>query len=142
MPVSSPYQVVQFLGSTSEYQTGVQALYADVSTGTRKFTTEINGVRVEREADAIAQFGSKKVAIDAKLVKDTGWSGSISNPLSTGGSLHFGVAEQTRILNQAKIYAREFAFVIYHSNSQELIDYYTDVFRNNNLTNIGFVLTK
>jgi hypothetical protein len=65
----------------------------------------------------------------------------LRNPGSKSGRMVFGVEEQNKMLNQAKAYASQFDDVIYHSNSQALIDHYSALFRANGISNIKWVLT-
>lgn len=80
------------------------------------------------------------MAIEAKFVKK--WENSIRNPASKIGSKSFAVAEQMKMLHQAKRYSNAFDEVIYHSNSSDLISHYLKVFQEAGLTNIRFVLTQ
>lgn len=70
------------------------------------------------------------------------WAGSIRNPNSPIGGKPFAAAEQHEMVAQAKRYAAQFDEVIYHSNSQALIDHYSQVFRQNGINNFRFVLTR
>jgi hypothetical protein len=91
-------------------------------------------------ADNVASIGGRTVAMEAKFVGSGGWAESIRNPASAIGTKPFALAEQARMLEQAKAYSAAFDDVVYHSNSAELIQHYSLVFRQNGLTNVKWVL--
>ncbi len=123
-----------------DYEKRVQNVYGGAGAFvSRTFYGVINGKIFKGVADLITKVGSKLVAIEAKYVKN--WAKSIRNPASKIGSKSFALKEQAKMLEQAKRYSKEFDEVIYHSNSQALIDHYSKVFRDAGLNNIRFVLT-
>ncbi|WP_162997797.1 hemagglutinin repeat-containing protein [Rahnella sp. Larv3_ips] len=88
----------------------------------------------------VAVIGGKPTAIEAKFVDD--WASSIRNPESMSGSKPWAVAEQTKMVDQAKKYSSGFdGGAIYHTNSPELATYYSKVFTNAGVTNFKFVIT-
>jgi hypothetical protein len=54
----------------------------------------------------------------------------------------FAADAQAQMLSQAQAYSEAFDQVIYHSNSPELIQYYSSVFKNAGMQNVQFILTK
>jgi len=128
--------------SATEYEEGVRALYSRYEATDTNASAVIDGKDASAVADHAVIANGKKIAIEAKLELSTGWAGSIRNPNGRSGSLFFSVDEQARILKQARVYSEKFNLVIYHSNSQQFIDTYSQLFRSYNLKNIRFVLTK
>lgn len=124
-----------------EYESGVQKLYGETSFKSREYTTFLDGQAVNGVADNITTIGGKNVAVEAKFVND-GWANSLRNPASPIGNAPFAVAEQATMLEQARKYSAAFDETIYHSNSPELIAYYTKVFEDAGITNFRFILTK
>lgn len=53
----------------------------------------------------------------------------------------WALAEQRKMLNQAQKYNSAFDQIIYHTNSVELANYYSDMFKNAGITNFEFVIT-
>ena len=70
------------------------------------------------------------------------WSTSLRNPGSTIGNKPFAIAEQAKMIDQAKKYSAAFDEVIYYSNSPELIVHYTKTFQDAGITNFRFILTE
>ena len=93
-----------------------------------------------RVADNVVEIDGRFVAIEAKWVND--WATSLRNPASAIGKLPWAVKEQATMREQARKYSAYFDEVIYHTNSQELIDYYQQVFEDAGLDNIRFILTE
>jgi hypothetical protein len=91
-------------------------------------------------ADNVASIGGHNVAVEAKFVND--WAKSLRNPASAIGNKPFAVAEQAKMLEQARKYSAAFDEVIYHSNSAELIAHYTKVFQDAGIPNFRFILTQ
>jgi hypothetical protein len=121
------------------YQAGIRRLYGESSLKARTYRVVVDGKLVEGVADDVAVIGGKNVAIEAKFCDD--WAVSLRNPDSPIGKLEFAVKEQQEMLAQAKKYSAAFPKVVYHSNSQGLIAYYSKLFLDAGLTNIEFVLT-
>jgi hypothetical protein len=124
-----------------EYEAGVRRLYAQTSFESREFTTFVDGRAVNGVADNVATIGGRNIAVEAKFVQDR-WAKSLRNPDSVIGTKPFAVAEQTRMLEQARKYAAAFDEVIYHSNCPNFIAHYTEVFQYAGITNLRFILTK
>jgi filamentous hemagglutinin len=123
-----------------QYEKGVQGLYGEASFSARQYTAVVDGKLVNGVADNVAEIAGKRVAVEAKFVED--WAKSLRNPASPIGSKPFAVAEQAKMLDQAKKYSAAFDEVIYHSNSPELIAHYTKVFQNAGIKNFRFILTE
>jgi hypothetical protein len=132
---------VEGTGATTwqEYQSAVNNMYGgQASYAARQFSTAAgNWV-----ADNVVNIGGNQVAIESKFIGSGGWEGSIYNPASPVGNMPFAVAEQADTLAQAQAYSSAFDQVIYHSNSSELIQYYSSVFNDAGIENIQFILTK
>lgn len=137
----APSNVGRVIGAKTwqEYEAGVRSIYGEASFSAREYVTIVDGKRVRGIADNVAEIGGKNVAIEAKFVDD--WAKSLRNPASAIGGKPFAVAEQAKMLEQARKYSAAFDEVIYHSNSQALIDYYSKVFRDAGITNFKFVYT-
>ncbi len=100
----------------------------------------VNGNLVNGVADNVTTIGGNSVAVEAKLVNN--WATSLRNPASQVGNMPFAVKAQAEVLSQAQKYSSAFDQVIYHSNSSEFIDYYSEVFKNAGIQNVQFILTK
>ncbi|MDY7560886.1 hypothetical protein QN366_21915 [Pseudomonas sp. CCC3.2] len=106
----------------------------------RQFEAIVDGKVVNGVADEVATIGGKSTAIEAKFVDD--WASSIRNPESPSGSKPWSVAEQAKMVDQAKKYSSGFdGGAIYHTNSPELASYYSKVFTDAGVTNFKFVIT-
>ena len=90
-------------------------------------------------ADNVATINGKSTAIEAKFVDD--WSKSLRNPNSVNGSKPWAVAEQNKVVQQAKAYNEYFDNVVYHSNNMDFINYYSKVFDEVGIKNYQFILT-
>ncbi|MFN7803178.1 MAG: polymorphic toxin-type HINT domain-containing protein, partial [Planctomycetaceae bacterium] len=123
-----------------EYETEVCRLYAQTSFKSREFTTFVDGRANNGVADNVATIGGRNIAVEAKFVQDR-WAKSLRNPNSVIGTKPFAVAEQTRMLEQARKYSVAFDEVIYHSNCPDFIAHYTEVFQHAGITNLRFILT-
>lgn len=78
-------------------------------------------------ADNVTIINGQRNAVEAKFVED--WGNSLRNPTSSVGSKPWSVAEQTKMLDQARKYSAAFeGGVIYHTNSPELADHYSKLF--------------
>ncbi len=128
------------IDKAQSYESGVRGMYGDTAFAERKYTAIVDGQRVNGVADEVAVIGGKPTAIEAKFVDD--WASSIRNPESLAGSKPWSVAEQTKMVDQAKKYSSAFdGGVIYHTNSRELASYYSKVFTGAGVTNFKFVIT-
>jgi len=119
------------------FQNKVANLYAGMKSGPVRW---IDGEGNLHIADNVALINGRRTAIEAKLVQGS-WDKSLRNPDSQPGQMFFGVEEQQKMLNQAKAYSAEFDEVIYHSNSQRLIDHYDSVFKSNGINKVKWILT-
>nr|WP_223472662.1 MULTISPECIES: hemagglutinin repeat-containing protein [unclassified Pseudomonas] len=128
------------IDKAQSYESGVRGMYGDTAFAERKYTAIVDGQRVNGVADEVAVIGGKPTAIEAKFVDD--WASSIRNPESLAGLKPWSVAEQTKMVDQAKKYSSAFdGGVIYHTNSRELASYYSKVFTGAGVTNFKFVIT-
>lgn len=92
------------------------------------------------QADAAGMLDGKRVAVEAKFTDD--WDDSLRNPSSPGGDRKWAVAEQQKMLQQAMNYQKgPFDRVIYHTNNQQFMQHYNDMFLRNGISNIEWVLT-
>ncbi|MGZ7457878.1 DUF637 domain-containing protein [Pseudomonas sp. Ma2-10] len=128
------------IDKAQSYESGVRGMYGDTPFAERQYTALVDGQRVNGVADEVAVIGGKPTAIEAKFVDD--WASSIRNPESPVGSKPWSVAEQTKMVDQAKKYSSGFdGGAIYHTNSPELASYYSKVFTDAGVTNFKFVIT-
>ncbi|WP_338524383.1 filamentous hemagglutinin N-terminal domain-containing protein [Pseudomonas batumici] len=128
------------IDKAQSYESGVRGMYGDTPFAERQYTALVDGQRVKGVADEVAVIGGKPTAIEAKFVDD--WASSIRNPESPAGSKPWSVAEQTKMVDQAKKYSSGFdGGAIYHTNSPELASYYSKVFTDAGVTNFKFVIT-
>lgn len=79
------------------------------------------------------------MAIEAKYVDD--WATSLRNPESKNGTRPWAISEQNKMLNQAMKYSNAFSKVIYHTNSVDFANYYSNVFKDAGITNFKFIIT-
>jgi YD repeat-containing protein len=122
------------------YEVGVRGLYGDIPFQQRQFTALVNGEEVNGVADMVTSVAGQQTAVEAKYVDD--WSTSIRNPNSPNGSEPWAVAEQQNVIDQAAKYSSGFeGGVIYHTNSQDFANYYSQAFSNAGITNFRFVIT-
>lgn len=106
----------------------------------REYDAYVNGKWVSGVADNVTVIGDQRTAVEAKFVED--WGFSLRNPSSPNGSKPWAVAERQKMLEQATKYSEGFkGGVIYHTNSVELANYYTNEFRNNGVKNFRFIIT-
>ncbi|WP_455883465.1 two-partner secretion domain-containing protein [Pseudomonas putida] len=129
------------IDKAQSYEGGVRGMYGGTNAfDERQFRTVVDGKIVNGVADDVAVIGGKRTAIEAKFVDD--WSGSLRNPASSAGSKPWSVAEQTKMVDQAKRYSSGFdGGAIYHTNSPELASYYSKIFTDAGIKNIKFVIT-
>lgn len=81
----------------------------------------------------------ENIAIEAKYVDD--WTTSLRNPDSPNGNRPWAITEQNNMLSQAMKYSNAFDKVIYHTNSVDFADYYTQIFNDAGITNFEFIIT-
>lgn len=123
------------------YERAVQNMYGGPAKfSARQYQTVVNGEFVNGVADNVVNIGGNSVAVEAKFVNS--WSSSIRNPASAIGNRPFAIDAQAEVLSQAQKYSDAFDQVIYHSNSPEFIQHYSNVFQNADISNIQFILTK
>ncbi len=143
-PVAPWYEgAAEGTGATTwqQYERAIQNVYGGpASFSGRQYQAVVNGELVNGVADNVATIGGNSVAVEAKFVNN--WATSIRNPASPVGGMPFAVEAQQQMLSQAQAYSAAFDQVIYHSNSPELIQYYSSVFNNASIKNFQFILTK
>lgn len=106
----------------------------------RQYTAVVNGELVRGVADAVTAVDGVDTAVEAKYVAD--WTQSLRNPDSPAGDLPFAVSEQQAMVDQAAKYSAGFeGGVIYHTNSVDLANYYSQAFNEAGITNFRFVIT-
>jgi len=123
-----------------QYEKGIRGLYGEASFSSRQYSAVVDGQVVNGVADNVAEIAGKRVAVEAKFVDN--WASSLRNPASPIGNRPFAVAEQAKVLAQARKYSAAFDEVIYHSNSPELIAHFTKVFKAAGIKNFRFILTE
>jgi filamentous hemagglutinin len=121
------------------YEKGVREIYGDVPFSDRQYEVLVDGKWVSGVADNVVTIGGKNTAIEAKFVDD--WATSIRNPASQNGIKPWALAEQQKMLDQAKNYSKGFADVVYHTNSEDLVRHYSKVFTDAGIENFKFVIT-
>lgn len=122
------------------YEESIRGLYGNTTQTQRRYTTIVDGKRVNGIADDVAVIDGKKTAIEAKYVDN--WSESIRNPSSNNGDRPWAVQEQNKMIEQAKKYSSGFqGGVIYHTNSTDLAQYYSKLFNDNGISNFKFIIT-
>ena len=118
----------------------MQKLYGDVPLSQRTFQTKVDGREVSGVADSTATLDDQSAAVDAKYVDL--WAESLRNPESEIGGEPWAIAEQQNMMQQAKAYSLSFrGGVVYHTNSVELANYYTDLFEKAGIQNFRFKIT-
>nr|WP_246728602.1 hemagglutinin repeat-containing protein [Rhizobium leguminosarum] len=122
------------------YEENVRAEYDNATAEERKYQTVIDGKIVNGVADDVTRIDGKLTAVEAKYVAN--WTKSIRNPFGSIGSWSWSKTEQAKMLAQAKKYSQAFAGgVIYHTNSVEFANYYSNVFLANGISNAKFLIT-
>jgi len=128
------------IDKAKSYESGVRGMYGNSTFEQRQFEAIIDGKVLNGVADEVAMIGGKRTAVEAKFVED--WSASLRNPTSPTGSKPWSVAEQTKMVDQAKKYSSGFeGGVVYHTNSAELASHYSKIFTEAGVTNFKFVIT-
>lgn len=119
---------------------GVRGLYGGASQAERSFTVIVDGKRVNGVADDITTIGGKSTAVDAKFTGD--WATSLRNPNSVNGAKPWAVAEQQKMVTQAKNYEAAFdGGAVYHTNSTALAQHYSKAFKDAGITKFEFIVT-
>ncbi|HXR90212.1 MAG TPA: hypothetical protein VN750_08015 [Steroidobacteraceae bacterium] len=125
---------------SNSYEAAVRELYGDVPFQQRQYTAVVDGELVRGVADAVTTVDGVDTAVEAKYVAD--WTQSLRNPDSPAGDLPFAVSEQQAMVDQAAKYSAGFeGGVIYHTNSVDLANYYSQAFNEAGITNFRFVIT-
>ncbi|MEJ8563508.1 filamentous hemagglutinin N-terminal domain-containing protein [Yoonia sp. GPGPB17] len=128
------------IDKAQSYETGVREIYGGASLSDRSFTVIVDGRRVNGIADDVAVINGRTTAVDAKFTDD--WATSIRNPNSPNGTQPWAVAEQQKMINQARNYSEAFdGGAIYHTNNPALAQHYTRVFNDAGISNFEFVVT-
>jgi len=127
------------IDTAQAYETQIRDAYGNTTFQQRKYTTLVNGQRVNGIADNVAVVNGLDSAIEAKYVDD--WATSLRNPGSPNGNRPWAVAEQQKMLDQAMKYGNAFDQVIYHTNSRELADHYGPLFESAGVDNFQFIIT-
>ncbi|EEE35495.1 hypothetical protein RKLH11_4173 [Rhodobacteraceae bacterium KLH11] len=128
------------IDKAQSYETGVREIYGGASLSDRSFTVIFDGRRVNGIADDVTVINGRTTAVDAKFTDD--WANSIRNPNSPNGTRSWAVAEQQKMVDQARIYSEAFdGGAIYHTNNPALAQHYTRVFNDAGISNFEFVVT-
>ncbi|MGC0865806.1 hemagglutinin repeat-containing protein [Pantoea agglomerans] len=128
------------IDKAQSYESGLREKYGNVPYTERQYTTIISGKRVNGVADNVIIINGQRTAVEAKFVED--WGNSLRNPTSSVGSKPWSVAEQTKMLDQARKYSAAFeGGVIYHTNSPELADHYSKLFADAGVNKFKFIIT-
>ena len=128
------------IDKAKEYEKQIQDIYGEnLSQSEREYTAILEGKEVKGVADYLYTKDGKKIAIEAKYVDN--WDESIRNPNGKKSSLPFASNPQNDMLLQAQKYSQAFDEVIYHTNSRELKEHYSKVFKEAGLNNITFIET-
>nr|WP_314499563.1 polymorphic toxin-type HINT domain-containing protein [uncultured Chryseobacterium sp.] len=125
------------IDKAQEYEDAIQDLYGGAANfNSRQYSAIVDGQLVNGVADNVVNINGRTVAIEAKFVED--WNKSLRNPLD---KKPWAIAEQNKMLSQAKKYSNAFDEVVYHTNSQELAEHYSQIFNQNGITNVRFEIT-
>jgi filamentous hemagglutinin len=128
------------IDKAQSYEGEVRGMYGNNAFEKRQFEAIIDGKVVSGVADEVAVIGGKRTAVEAKFVEN--WDNSIRNPISASGSKPWSLAEQNKMLEQAKKYSAGFeGGVVYHTNSPALASYYSKIFKDAGVKNFKFVIT-
>ena len=128
------------IDKAQSYERGVRGMYGNSSFSERQYTAIVDGRRVPGVADEVTVIGGKPTAVEAKFVYD--WGRSIRNPASPSGSRPWALAEQKKMLDQAKKYSSGFdGGVVYHTNSTDLAIHYSKIFNEAEIENFKFLIT-
>jgi hypothetical protein len=65
----------------------------------------------------------------------------LRNPNAKNGDKFWAVAEQKKVIQQAKAYSSYFDNVVYHTNSMDFVNHYTKLFNEAGIKNYQFILT-
>ncbi|KIC36644.1 hypothetical protein RA27_21965 [Ruegeria sp. ANG-R] len=128
------------IDKAQSYETGVREIYGGASLSDRSFTVIVDGRRVNGIADDVTVINGRTTAVDAKFTDD--WATSIRNPNSPNGNQPWAVAEQQKMVDQARNYSVAFdGGAIYHTNNQALAQHYARAFTDAGISNFEFVVT-
>src|SRR5262249_39406166 len=121
----SPSGSTQLMGfiTWQDYERQVRGLYAGYPAAPRQYTAVVDGVTHNGIADHAVSIGGRSVAVEAKHFNSP-WERSIRNPRGTLREKLFAIAEQRKLIAQARKYSAAFDEVVYHSNSLEFIRRY------------------
>jgi hypothetical protein len=123
------------------YETAVSDLYGgQASYQARRYFASVGGQSLVGIADDVVSIDGEPTAIEAKYVGD--WAKSIYNPENAIGINSLASKVQDRILLQAAKYSAAFQDVVYHTNSTEFAQVYSELFAENGFDNIRFIVTK
>ncbi|RUL68724.1 hemagglutinin repeat-containing protein, partial [Dyella choica] len=139
---TSPVKVTgeRAIDQGQSYEKAVADLYGSQPQSAREYTALVDGKEVNGIADNVTSIGGKPTAVEAKYVED--WDSSLRNPSSANGDAPWAVAEQQKMIDQARKYTAGFqGGVIYHTNSPELAAFYTQVFEDAGISNFRFIIT-
>ncbi len=117
-----------------------QYLYENISFKKREYVAIVDGKNIRGVADCIVLKAGRTIAIEAKFVDK--WEKSIRNPSSINGTKPWALKEQTAMIEQAKKYTAAFDEVIYHTNSQEFANHYSQIFADSGINNYKFIITE
>ena len=124
----------------NSYEGAVRDMYNNASYAQRTYTAFVNGNLESGVADDVTIINGQSTAVEAKYVDN--WATSLRNPDSPIGSASFALDEQQAMIDQAAKYSAGFpGGVIYHTNSLDLANYYTQAFQNADIANFRFVIT-
>jgi filamentous hemagglutinin len=131
----------------AEYEARIAELYGGrAAFSARTYEASVAGRRASGLADNVTRIDGQSVAVEAKYVDD--WATSIRNPkspMALGETFERGraiaKAERATTVFQARKLSNAFDRAIYHTNSPELMQYYSRVFARYKLQNVDFVLT-
>ena len=148
-PSTSPYAStidVKVFGKNSSsrglsYEDAIRnIIYANIPhIDGRKFIAMINGEPKTGYADYLIIQNKKLIPIEAKYVDD--WNKSFRNPEYPILDKPWASGKIDDMLEQATKYSVTFSEVIYHTNSMELANCYTKLFKEIGVNNFEFVIT-
>ncbi|MCQ8279218.1 hypothetical protein NFI95_12260 [Acetobacteraceae bacterium KSS8] len=122
------------------YEAGVRGLNKGAPLADRQYEAFVDGKWVNGTADDVILVSGKRTAIEAKF--NSKWATSIRNPASPVGQKSWAPREEGTMIQQARKYSAGFeGGFIYHTNSIDLANHYTEVFKKAGITNFRFVIT-
>jgi len=132
-------RTVRAIDRGHDYERRIRGLYGETSVSARQYRVFRDGRWATRNADNVARIDNMDVAIEAKWVDE--WEGSIRNPSASVAQYPWAGDARQEMVGQARDYVDNFDRVVYHTNSQDLIDYYSGVFADEGVIGVEFVLT-